>query len=413
MSQQAFDPHAKILHRGQYAIKESPKLTVPIKSFDGNNVGEDEQNSYQRIDEMNQQILELDRQIQTKRKAAEEQGELILAQARDDAQKIIEESEQNAFDKVQQSIEEKDTILQKANEEAARLIDDAERESQRIISSAKNEATDLKQQAEKEGRQTGYDDGLENGKADIAYVVDRLHTVVAETSRERERILIHSENQVIDLVLTMVGKVVKRLSVEDQDVVVENIKAAMELLRGALTIFIHVSPKDFNYVVSFKDHLVGMIENRAELKFLEDPSLEPGGVYIESENGDIDATIRSQLEALETQMRFYMPLKVKSPAELSREKMREEKKEAQKMDELRKKDVPKTTFAQREEYISDPLNSYSTKNGLETPEPTPEPEPTKFQDEFTEDPIVHEAMESYKTNSEDNDQDAHDEDITI
>ncbi|MGL5720952.1 MAG: FliH/SctL family protein, partial [Brevinema sp.] len=44
-----------------------------------------------------------------------------------------------------------------------------------------------------------------------------------------------------------------------------------------------------------------------------DPTIEPGGVYIETDMGDIDATINAQLEELERQMRFYVPIKPKAP----------------------------------------------------------------------------------------------------
>ncbi|MGL4389152.1 MAG: FliH/SctL family protein, partial [Brevinema sp.] len=300
MSQQTFDPHAKILHKGQYFIKQSPKVAVPIKSF--HTQFDEEQVVRQRIDEMNEQILDLERQIQTRRKLSEEQAEQILSKVKDEARKVMEEAEQHAFDKVQQSLQEKETLLQQTNDNAARILSDAEQESQSIIYKAHQNAIDVKNQAEQEGLKSGYDTGLENGKTDISYIVDRLHTVVAETARERERILIHSENQVINLVLTMVGKVVKKMTSENRDIVVENIKSALELLRGTMTIFIRVSPQDFNYAISFKEYLVSMIEKRAELKFIEDPMIEPGGVYIESETGDVDATIRSQLDALETQM---------------------------------------------------------------------------------------------------------------
>ncbi|MGL4561014.1 MAG: FliH/SctL family protein [Brevinema sp.] len=448
MDSKTFDPHAKILHKGQYFIKQSQKVSIPVKAF---HIEQNEEHTVRmRIEEMQQQIVDLERQINNRRKISEEQAEQILSKVKDEAKKVMEEAEQHAFNKVQQSLQEKETLLEQTNQSATRIIDDAEEKSKEIINQAHQESINIKDTAQKNGQNDGYTAGLEQGKTDISYLVDRLHSVVAETARERERILVHSENQVINLVLTMVGKVVKKMTAEHKDIVVENTKAALELLRGAMTIFIRVSPHDFNYLTSFKEYLVGIIESRADIKFIEDPMIEPGGVYVESETGDIDATIRSQLDALDTQMRFYMPVKVKSPETLRREeKIREEQERVEQYEQLRKNEAPPTTFAQRDEFISsekfykdpqstpsetlqdtdhvvdeapmyDPINNVvdqSTNNQSinESINKSDNNDSVDIisDDEMKDDSFIQEAMDSYKDQSEDLNKEVHDEDITI
>lgn len=428
----SFDPHAKILHRGQYFIKQSQTIPIPIKSFDAQL---DEENSVRlRIEEMKNQIRDLEQQINVRRKMSEDQAEEILSKVKDEARKVMEEAEKHAFDKVQKSLQEKESLLQQTNENVDKIIVKAEEDARGIISNAEQESISIRNTAQKDGWQKGYEDALEDGKTDISYMVERLHSVVAETARERERILVHSENQVINLVLTMVGKVVKKMTAEHKEVVVENTKAALELLRGAMTIFIRVSPHDFNYLTSFKEYLTGMIESRADLKFIEDPMIEPGGVFIESEMGDIDATIRSQLEELESQMRFYMPVKVKTPENKNREqKINKEREKTQKYEELVNSHPEPTPFAQREEFISSKsyedtvTESSEQENSLQnvSSNEISESETTSSLDkkieilsdkEIHEDPLFQEALETYKDVSEDVvDKDASnlDEDVTI
>jgi len=114
----------------------------------------------------------------------------------------------------------------------------------------------------------------------------------------------------MNLVLTMVKKIVKRLTQNDEKVVINNVKEALSLVRGAMMVYIHVSPDDFNIATKHKDELIKMIEGMPEVKFLEDPTVDKGGVYIETDIGEIDARISTQLEEIESKIKHYAPLKV-------------------------------------------------------------------------------------------------------
>lgn len=359
MQQPSFDIHAKILHSGQYEVKKS-SIEVPIKHF--NEGVELEKNVQERIRALNDEILDLEQQLRDKRRLNQEQADRIIEQAQDEAKKVLEDAEQHAFDRVQKSVQEKESLIQQASEEGERIKIQANRDADDIKYNAERDAVKIKEQAKDDGFQEGHNAGLDAGRNEVSFAVERLHGIIAETVRERERILNHSEQQVINLVLTMVTKVVKKLTADHQQVVIENTKAALELLRGAITLFVRVSPYDYNFTQSFKEEFIRMIEAKAELKFIEDPTIEPGGVYIETEMGDVDATIRSQLEELETQMRFYMPVKVHSPETKKVEPKAEESPDGQ--------DIPKTPFAQREEYQStvttntDNLEKLDTQNSV-------------------------------------------------
>lgn len=317
MANNTFDPHARILHNGQYKLKDSNKIAVPIRSF--RSEFEEELSVQERINNMNLEIQQLEYQIEQKKQQGHEQANKILEQVKDEARKVMEDAEQHAFDRIQKSVHEKENIIQQSKEDAEKIMQKAQKEASEILEEAQKTIIKLKTEAHQEAFNEGKELGFQSGKEEIQLLVERLHSVVAETVRERERILMHSETQVINLVLTMVGKIVKKLTADYKEIVVNNIKAALELLKGAMTIFIHVSPRDYNFAVSHKQELINMIEAQAEIKFIEDPTIEPGGVYIETDTGDIDATINSQLEELETQMRFYMPVKVKSPETKKRE----------------------------------------------------------------------------------------------
>lgn len=407
VSQNTFDPHAKILHSGQYKIKKMQSISVPIRTFD---LDSSEEISVQKkIDEMRAEIRELEEQIHEKRQISQEQANKILEQVKDEAKKVMEDAEQHAFDRVQKSVHEKETLLQQTHEDVDRILAKAEHDAQEIRVDAEKDGANIREQARKDGVKVGHEEGLEKGTQELEFAIERLHSIVAETARERERILVHSETQVINLVITMVSKIVKKLTAENQEVVVENTKAALELLRGAMTIFIRVSPHDFNFLSSFKEKLTRMIESRSDIKFIEDPTIDPGGVYIESDTGDIDATIRSQLEEIENQMRFYMPVKVKTPETKQREQVTEKNIKEQATESVKNKNIEPTEFGKRKEYISDDKFYTEDKTGNiedeiiepEIIEENSSQENVSQENVLQEDPLEQKiATESYQENSD-------------
>jgi flagellar assembly protein FliH len=128
---------------------------------------------------------------------------------------------------------------------------------------------------------------------------------------EREKILVHSERQIMSLVIAMVKKIVKKLTAEEENIVINNTKEALSIVRGAMKVYIHVNPEDYNYTTKHKDELIKLIEGMPEVKIFEDPTVDRGGVFIETDVGDIDAKIANQLEEIEEKIKFYMPIKVK------------------------------------------------------------------------------------------------------
>lgn len=404
MTNNTFDPHARILHNGQYKLKDSNKIAVPIRSF--RSEFEEELSVQERINNMNLEIQQLEYQIEQKKQQGHEQANKILEQVKDEARKVIEDAEQHAFDRIQKSVHEKENIIQQSKEDAEKIIQKAQKEASEILEEAQKTITKLKTEAHQEAFTEGKELGFQSGKEEIQLLVERLHSVVAETVRERERILMHSETQVINLVLTMVGKIVKKLTADYKEIVINNIKAALELLKGAMTIFIHVSPRDYNFAVSHKQELINMIEAQAEIKFIEDPTIEPGGVYIETDTGDIDATINSQLEELETQMRFYMPVKVKTPETKKREAASPNNDTSDNESVI---DDSPTAFAQQENYGKDlPPEMRYDESSTEIPEEIIVPEVIPISSD-SESEYIH---NSYSENS-DNPKDKPVDDIIV
>ncbi len=312
------DSHAKILRAGQYLI-ESNRFIVQAPKVFKKTKEQDVDESTKRIEDLHNEIKKLEDEIAKKQEEGEKQSNEIVRNAEANAEKIISEAEKGAFERVKKSMEEKEGAVAEQSQEGENILSKAKEDAAEIIRQANEESTKIKGQARQEGFEAGRDEGYNEGREEIKSMIERLHSIIAVTIKEREKILINSERQIMNLVLTMVKKIVKKLTQEDSKVVINNVKEALSLIRGAMMVYIHVNRGDFDFVSRHKNELIKLIEGMPEVKILEDPSVDKGGVYIETDIGEIDAKIGTQLEEIENKIKYYMPVKVQGKMADSKE----------------------------------------------------------------------------------------------
>lgn len=301
---------AKILRSGQYQIDTNRYIVQAPKIFKRTKEQEIDE-STKRIDELRSEIRTLEEELTKKIEKSEHDAEEILDKAEQEAKRLIDEAEKSAFNRVQKSLDEKEGVIEDKSKEIDDMMASARTDAQNIVEESHKNAEEIKEEARENGFNKGREEGFEFAKQEVEHMVGRLHSIIQATLEERERILVHSERQIINLVLTMVRKIVKRLTDEEQNMVVYNIQSALELIRGAMKVYIRVNPSDYRYTLEHKDALIRMIEGMPEVKFFEDPTIAKGGVFVETDIGEVDATVASQLEEIESQMKYYIPVKVK------------------------------------------------------------------------------------------------------
>lgn len=311
MKDSSLEYRLRVLREGQYRIESNRYILEAPRVFKKTREQEIDE-SLQRIESLKEEIRSLENEINTKIEKSERTAEEIVEKAELEAERIVKEAEKAAFDRVQKSLEDQERIIEEKRREAEGILAEARQEAEKILAAAQEEAQRIRQEAQKEGFARGHEEGFAEGREELRTMVERLKQVIYATIQEREKILVHSEQQILNLILTMVKKVVKRLTVEEQNVVLNNAKEALSLVRGAMRVYIHVNPEDYNFTVQHKEELIRMIEGMPEVKFFENPAVDRGGVLIETDIGEVDATIATQLEELENKIQFYVPARVKT-----------------------------------------------------------------------------------------------------
>lgn len=238
----------------------------------------------------------------------EKEKEAMLSSARAEAERIIKEAEQTAFEIVRKKNEEAAIIRRNAEEEAEQIVEDARRKAEDILNEARIRAATEESEIRKKAYEEGRDEGWKEGKAEVERVIERLHVVLTKAIEKRNEIITQSEAQIVHLILQIARKVVKVISENQKNIVINNVIQALRKLKSKSDVTIRVNLKDLNMVTEHAKEIVDLIETVKSITVLEDASVDPGGCIIETDFGEIDARIATQLQEIEDRILQIAPI---------------------------------------------------------------------------------------------------------
>ncbi|TFG82997.1 MAG: flagellar assembly protein FliH [Spirochaetales bacterium] len=245
----------------------------------------------------------------------EQEKEAMVSAARAEAQGIVASAEATAFEEVKQKNDQALKIRREAEDAAERALSDAESKIQAMESQARARVDEVTKDAFRKGFDQGREDGFKEGKNEVDRLVGRLHTILERAMDKRSEILEQTEGQIVELVLLVARKVVKTISENQKNVVISNIAQALRKLKTRSDIIIKVNLADLQLASDHVKDFIEMAENAKRITVLEDSSIDRGGCVIETDFGEIDARIQSQLHELEEKILDISPIKARGKAQ--------------------------------------------------------------------------------------------------
>jgi len=233
----------------------------------------------------------------------------MIAGARTEAERIVKEAEAAAFEQLRARNEEAASIRMKAEGEAEALLSEAGRKAAELEAEAGERAAALVEEARKKGFAEGRDEGWREGKAEAERLVQRLHSILAKAIEKRSDIITQSEAQIVHLILQIAKKVVKVISENQKNIVINNALQALRKLKSKSDVVIRVNLLDVNLTTEHAREIVELIENVKSVSVLEDSTVDRGGCVIETDFGEIDARISSQLREIEERILEIAPIR--------------------------------------------------------------------------------------------------------
>ena len=254
---------------------------------------------------------DLRREAEAFREQWEEEKAQMFAGARAEAEKIREEAEKSAFEEVKKKTDAAQLQKQQADAEVEMTLEQARSEAAQLVEDANRRVAQIEEDAENRGYEAGRKEGFQEGQAEVERLVERLHIILNGAIEKRNDIIEEAESQLIDLVLLISQKVVKVISDNQKNVVVNNVVQALRKLKSRGNVAIHVNLADLELTTDNVNNFISMVENVQSISVLEDTTVDRGGCVIETDFGQIDARVSSQLKEIEESILELAPIRVK------------------------------------------------------------------------------------------------------
>ena len=220
-----------------------------------------------------------------------EQSSVTLQQAK--VKKIIEETDAKAQEILSNAENKSLIIVHTANNEAQRIIEDARKQ-------AEKDYEEIKQKAYQEGFFKGQEDGLEKFKSDSIESLKSLETLASSSFDIKKNIIDSATLDIIELVSAIADKV---CHIKFNPKILYQITLdAIKKLDDKENITIIINPLLVDNINKFSEHFKSEIPKIQNIKIIEDNSVSPDGVIVETLSTRLDSRISAQISEIAQKM---------------------------------------------------------------------------------------------------------------
>ena len=238
--------------------------------------------------------------------------ETMIQSAKAEANEIVHLAESSMTKERESAFVEANVTREQAQEEAQRIVAEAEQKARDLEYETKRTLDDERKAALEESREAGRLEGYAEGKVEVDRLIQRTQLVLERAQEKRGEILVEAEQELVNLVLLLTRKVVKVITDSQSDVIISNVIQALQKVRDRGNIIIRVNLADLNLTSEHTNEFIKMLEGVKSIQVAEDSSVGQGGCIIETDFGEIDARISSQLAELESKILELSPIKAKT-----------------------------------------------------------------------------------------------------
>jgi flagellar assembly protein FliH len=149
------------------------------------------------------------------------------------------------------------------------------------------------------GYAAGYDKGIKDGEKETALKIKRLEGIIRELEGFKRRRINELMPLIIDLSLEIAKKVVHKEIELDRNIVMYVAQDAVKKIEeGEENVVIKVNPLDYEVIIAN----INLLKEQSGLKDISvepQSTISPGGCYIETRTGEIDARIEEQIKEVQ------------------------------------------------------------------------------------------------------------------
>lgn len=263
-------------------------------------------------DEYAQKKKELDEKYRQEELQMQEQVEqhriALIEEAQKEAQALLEESKKEIERREKESSDKVSLLIKEVEEEKELILTQANEEKEGLIGEAESKVEEIQEEAHAEGYNIGYEEAFKKSQEHLDHLFSNIQSIADYLLERRQEILKDSQGQLLAILLSAVRKIVYKLSETQEDLIISTLNEAFARVSTQTDIVLRVNPLDFNLVEEWSPKIQEHFKNLTSIKVFEDSKVERGGCIVETDFGEIDARIATQISRLEERILEINPM---------------------------------------------------------------------------------------------------------
>ncbi|ABO50916.1 Flagellar biosynthesis/type III secretory pathway protein-like protein [Desulforamulus reducens MI-1] len=185
-------------------------------------------------------------------------------------------------------------IMVLAQQQAAEMINRAKQEAKQIIQQTQSKAEAEARQMREQAKQAGWQEGITASQAEAEKIRQQASDVLRQSKEIYRQTLGKMEAEIVDLAVDIAERVVlTQLAVEPRTIM-EIARECMDMVKNKPLVNLYVNHADYQMVQEGKNELLQGLPGKVEMNILVDNGITPGGCRIETDQGQVDATLETR-----------------------------------------------------------------------------------------------------------------------
>ncbi len=186
--------------------------------------------------------------------------------------------------------------------QANRYLGKVRAEAAQIVAKARREAGAVRDNAEREGRQAGWQAVEQIVREQLATALPALRQVIQDIQHAKQAWLTHWEASAVHVSAAIAQRLIRRELTRHPEITLTLIREALELAAGSSQLRIHLNPADRKEIGGRAEALIKELSTLTTAELLADPEVTPGGCRVETRFGIIDQQFEAQLKRIEEEL---------------------------------------------------------------------------------------------------------------
>lgn len=231
----------------------------------------------------------------------QERLEEMIRQRREEAEANGEEFSEGLFAQellLEEEPEPEIDYVAQAKEQAQTLLDEARQEAEAVLAQAKQEAESVLESSRQEGYQNGYDAGQEQAQRELRVRQETFDQKEQELQRQFDASMEQLEPQLLDTMLTVFEHVFTMQFRGKKEMLEHLVWNALRGIRETRQYKIRVSESELEYMRSRRQALQEKVGEDVALEIVMDPDLTESQCVIDADSGVYDCSLDVELDQL-------------------------------------------------------------------------------------------------------------------